>query len=115
MTDALEYLGIAKVYVEFVTQHFGEREINLVLADVVRHVNAERSNAHLQDLLAECALGVVRHYSGLFFLVIGLVCLVRGFFGTDTLLLVDDKREDSEEICATVLGQELCRQVLFVL
>jgi hypothetical protein len=65
VTDALEYLGIAKVYVEFVTQHFGEREINLVLADVVRHVNAERSNAHLQDLLAECALGVVRHYSGL--------------------------------------------------
>jgi flagellar biosynthesis/type III secretory pathway M-ring protein FliF/YscJ len=30
--------------------------------------------------------------------------------GNATLLLVDDKREDAEEMCATVMGEELCRQ-----
>ena len=61
VTDALLYLEIAKVYVEFVTQHFGERELNLVLADVVRHAAKERSNPLLQEHLAECCLGVLRH------------------------------------------------------
>ena len=61
VTDALLYLEIAKVYVEFVAQHFGERELNLVLADIVRHAAKERSHTLLQEYLAECCLGVLRH------------------------------------------------------
>ena len=36
-------------------------------------------------------------------------CATQLSAGAATLLLVDDKREDAEEMCATVLGEELCR------
>eukprot|EP00277_Geminigera_cryophila_P016042 CAMPEP_0179434954 /NCGR_PEP_ID=MMETSP0799-20121207/19163_1 /TAXON_ID=46947 /ORGANISM="Geminigera cryophila, Strain CCMP2564" /LENGTH=1005 /DNA_ID=CAMNT_0021214039 /DNA_START=9 /DNA_END=3026 /DNA_ORIENTATION=- len=63
MTDALAYVKIATVYVEYVTKYFGDREINVVLGDVIRHVGKDRSKVELQNPLRDCALGVLRHYS----------------------------------------------------
>lgn len=48
MTDALEYVTIAKVYVEYVTKFFGDREINVVLGDVIRHVSKDKDRSNLQ-------------------------------------------------------------------
>ena len=64
VADVVTYVSIAKVYVEFVTKYLGEREINVMLSDVLRHVAdcKQRSNPELQEHLRDCALGLVRHY-----------------------------------------------------
>ncbi len=97
VTDAPLYLEIAKVYVEFVSQHFGERELNLVLADVVRHAAKERSNSLLQGHLAECALGVLRHNADFVRIIsletfLPLVDLLQGACQVKRDLLLGQKR-----------------------
>ncbi|XP_065898372.1 VPS35 endosomal protein-sorting factor-like [Dysidea avara] len=46
-----EYISCAEIWVEFVAKHFGKREMNTILADIIKHMTPDRAfEAHYSQL-----------------------------------------------------------------
>ena len=51
ITDVDEYIEIALVFLEYLLVHFTEKEVNIFLKDVVKHVKKDTSSEAQQVLL----------------------------------------------------------------
>ena len=49
MSDAKEYVTVASVYIEYLLQHFGKKEIDILLGDVIKHLKKDLAFQELQE------------------------------------------------------------------
>eukprot|EP00286_Rhodomonas_abbreviata_P021834 CAMPEP_0181304422 /NCGR_PEP_ID=MMETSP1101-20121128/9142_1 /TAXON_ID=46948 /ORGANISM="Rhodomonas abbreviata, Strain Caron Lab Isolate" /LENGTH=914 /DNA_ID=CAMNT_0023410179 /DNA_START=32 /DNA_END=2773 /DNA_ORIENTATION=- len=61
-SDVKAYLGVASVFIQYVVKYFGDKEVCLLLGDVVRHVSgAARAESAVQEELQRTTLHIVAH------------------------------------------------------
>lgn len=53
ITASEEYIQVAEVFVQYLIEYFGNREVNIFLNDVVRHVKRGQAYLNLQTSLSK--------------------------------------------------------------
>lgn len=59
--DPEEYVEIAVVFVQYLLMNFSEREVNIFLKDVIKHLKKDQANLKLQEPLQSIVLKVMEH------------------------------------------------------
>lgn len=49
MSIASEYVEVASVFIEYILQHFGKKELDILLSDVIKHLNKDLAFENLQN------------------------------------------------------------------
>ena len=85
--NPLEYCEVASVFVEYLLKHFTEREANIFLKDLIKHVRQEAAYKNLQPQLQNILLNVLSYSKNiertLLMVSLSFVCFTR----TDSSLL----------------------------
>jgi uncharacterized protein YkvS len=61
VTDPDQYMEIAEVFIQYLLINFSEREVNIFLKDVIKHVKKDGANSRLQDQLQGMVAKIMEH------------------------------------------------------
>lgn len=65
IVDPEEYIEIAEVFVQYLLQNFSDREVNIFLKDVIKHVRESQAYKRLQSQLASIVSKIIVHNNDL--------------------------------------------------
>lgn len=61
--DPQVYMEVAEVYIEYPLKHLSPKEVNVLLADIVRHVSKDKAYERLQPQLQSIISKMTTYYS----------------------------------------------------
>ncbi|BFZ02646.1 hypothetical protein BsWGS_05685 [Bradybaena similaris] len=61
LKNPAEYISCAEVWIEFVVRHFGKKEINTILGDIIKHVTPDRAYEDFYPQLQSVVSKIMAH------------------------------------------------------
>lgn len=61
LTDPVEYIEIAQVFIQYIVVNFTEREVNIFLKDVIKHLKPNNAHLTVQPQLSNLIIKITSH------------------------------------------------------
>ncbi|KAJ8318573.1 hypothetical protein KUTeg_003664 [Tegillarca granosa] len=61
LKNPVDYIGCAEVWIEYVVMHFGKREVNTILADIIKHMTPDRAFEDFYPQLQSVVIKILSH------------------------------------------------------
>jgi hypothetical protein len=62
MDDIIPYISVGEVFIEFPLKHLSPRETNILLGDIIKHVNVDRKFTEVQQQLQSIVQKILSYY-----------------------------------------------------